>query len=160
VTPEELPAMFEAISARVNDAAGPCVMGMALAYQKRVQNVTLREFHNAVDMPSPSPPGSPPAYVTGTLDRSVTTQPGNLGGPVATAFVAPHTIYARAQELGAFITPKHFRYLRFPYGGTIHFRKSVTLPARPYMRPTTEAMVADGSLTEIAMTVFEARVWG
>jgi hypothetical protein len=160
MTPDQVPGLLEAISARVNDAAGPAVLGMANAYQARVSGVTLRTFFNAVDMPSPSPPGSPPAWVSGTLARSVHVFDEQLGGPIASAKVAPDTIYARIQELGGTIFPHRFRFLRFPYAGYIHYRKSVTLPSRPYMRPTTEEMVADGSLTAIAAAVFESSVWG
>jgi hypothetical protein len=160
MTPDQVPGLLEAISARVNDAAGPAVLGMANAYQARVSGVTLRTFFNAEDMPTPSPVGSPPAWVSGTLARSVHVFDEQLGGPVASAKVAPDTIYARIQELGGVIRPIRFRYLRFPYDGRIWYKKSVKLNPHPYMRPTTEAMVADGSLTAIAAAVFETSVWG
>lgn len=57
---------------------------------------------------SPSPPGTPPARVTGTLARSVRATPAVRSGPyTATCSVAPHTVYARIQQLGGHIYPKH-----------------------------------------------------
>lgn len=160
MTPDQVPGLLVGISSKVNDAAGPAVLGMANAYQARVSGRTLRTYFNAVDMPTPSPIGSPPAWVSGTLARSVHVFDEQLGGPVASAKVAPDTVYARIQELGGVIVPKRARYLRFPYDGRIWFKKSVTLRRHPYMKPTTDEMVSDGSLTAVAAAVFEIAVWG
>lgn len=160
MTPNQLPGMFMLISTRVDNAAGPVVLGMANAYQRRVQRVTLRKYSNVANMPTPSPIGEPPAWVSGDLARSVEVTPGILEGPVATASVAPHMVYARIQELGGIVRPVRARFLRFPYAGRIWYKKFVRLHEHPYMRPTTEDMVADGSFTGTAMAVFEAVVWG
>lgn len=159
--PGTLPYVLARVASRANNAAGPAVIAMSRAYQRRVSRVTLRTYFNAIDMPSPAPtPEGPPAMQTGNLARSVKVFPGNLAGPRAEAKVAPTVVYARLQELGGHIYPIRFQWLRFPYGGMIHFRKHVYVPPRPYMRPTTEKMIADGSLTGAAADAFEIRVWG
>jgi hypothetical protein len=57
---------------------------------------------------SPSPPGTPPARVTGTLARSIRKMGGYRSGTYSyTIPVAPHTVYARIQQLGGDIYPKH-----------------------------------------------------
>lgn len=160
MTPDQLPAMFEAIQARVNDAAGTVVLGLAYSYQARVQGVTLRLHSHGVDLKTNAPPGGPPAWVLGNLARSVEVKPIVTQGPVAIASVAPHVVYARLQELGGHIYPKRHRFLRFPLNGRIYYKEHVYVPPRPYMRPTTDAMVADGSFTERAMATFEFAVWG
>src|ERR1700761_6974065 len=84
--------------------------------------------------PSPSPPGTPPARRTGTLARSVRAEPAKLTGDGhAESSVAPHTVYARIQQLGGDIHPVRAKALRWEDKGRIHFAKHVRLPPRPYM---------------------------
>jgi hypothetical protein len=152
--------MFDAISARVNDAAGPCVMAMANAYQERVQSVTLRRYTHSRNSITPSPPGEPPAWVSGTLARSVAVYPHNLAGPRATAGVSPGTVYARIQETGGDIYPRRAKWLSWVREGKRWYSKHSHLPPRPYMSRTTEDMIGDGSLSAVAAAAFEKEVWG
>lgn len=154
MTPAELPAFLQALAAKATFAAVPAVNAMALAYQRRLVTVTLIEHTHPPGTKTNAPPGDPPALVTGTLRRSVVPELAKGGGPVATASVAPHTVYARIQEYGGHIYPVRKKYLRWFEDGTYHFAKHVYLPPRPYMRPTTVAMVADGSLHREAAAAF------
>lgn len=95
---------------------------------------------------SPSPPGTPPARVTGTLARSVRRTPGHrLSLYSYTVSVAPHTVYARIQQLGGRVTAKHtmtdgrLGYLRWEDKRGVHYRRSVVLPKRPYMVMSDQA---------------------
>lgn len=45
-------------------------------------------------------------------------------------------IYALAHEYGVTIVPKKAKALRFEIDGKVIFAQSVTLPARPYVRPS------------------------
>lgn len=135
-------------------------MGMADAYRNRVSRVTLRRYSHPYQAKTDSPPGQPPAWVLGALARSITAVLGASSGTDAHASVAPHVIYAAIQETGGIIRVKHRKFLRYTQDGAVHFAKSVTLPPRPYMAPTTREMVADGSLTLAAMEAFTVRVWG
>ena len=45
-------------------------------------------------------------------------------------------IYALAHEYGVTIYPKKAKALRFEIDGEVIFAKSVTIPARPYVRPS------------------------
>ena len=57
----------------------------------------------------------------------------------AVAEVGPHTIYARIQEFGGIIYPRRASMLHWKdENGEDHFAKSVTIPARPYLRPAAE----------------------
>ena len=70
-----------------------------------------------------SPPGQPPALQTGTLRRSVRpTAPHKIGFGAWEVRVGPTVVYGRIQELG----------------GQAGRGRSVTLPARPYMKPALE----------------------
>lgn len=159
ISPDELPALLGVIRDKAAKAAPDTVMGMAEAYRRGVQ-VTLRRYSHPFATKTDSPPGQPPAYVLGALSRSVTAVPGSSSGMNATAFVSPHTVYARLQELGGHIRPVRARFLRWEEDGAVHYSKHVYIPPRPYMRPTTERMVADGSLTRAGMREFAVKVWG
>jgi len=76
---------------------------------------TFTEAHKS-GSPTPSRPGTPPAVITGTLRRSITSSPVTTNGLAAMGRVYPTAVYSRIQELG---------------GGA--------LPARPYMAPGYEA---------------------
>lgn len=69
---------------------------------------------------TPSAPGEPPAIVTGTLRRSITSSRPRIRGGHAVGEVYPSVVYGRIQELG----------------GTAG--RGAVLPARPYAGPGLE----------------------
>jgi len=124
MTPAELPAYLERLTARIR-AEGPVAAAnaMAQAYQADV----ARSMHG----PAPSPPGTPPARRSGTLARSVRPEPAvSIGEGRAKSSVAPHTVYARIQQLGGHIHTVRAKVLT---DGKTFFGTHVYLPPRPYM---------------------------
>ena len=132
MTPAELPEYLRRIASAVRDrAALDAADAMAQSYQSAV----VRSMKG----PSPSPPGTPPARRTGTLARSVRAEPATLGSRGhASASVAPHTVYARIQQLGGDIYPVRAKVLRWSDKSGTHYARHVRLPARPYMVMTGE----------------------
>lgn len=150
MTVEELARRLRRVADVAEDkAASACVNAMARSTRRFV----LKELSGG----SPSPAGSPPGRVSGELMSSVRVDPAAGGGTVATASLAPHTIYASIQERGGTVDAHpgpgrgiayegHARRgigrhspdahtLFFVSGGERHFPKSVDLPKRPYMKP-------------------------
>lgn len=138
----ELAARFRTLADDVQDhAVLDAADGMAQAYQ--------REVVKSMKGSSPSPPGTPPARRTGTLARSVRAEPARVTGPGrAGSSVAPHTVYARIQQLGGDIYPVRAKALRWKaktYGplnkgakrSNYVYAMHVHLPARPYMVMTS-----------------------
>ena len=159
MTPDELPAYLEAIAARVPAAAAAAANAMANAEQRYlVTNVLIRYTHPMYTK-TPSPPGQPPALVTGTLRRSLRIVPAPPAART-TASLAPHTVYARIQEVGGTIYPVRRKFLRWVEDGTVHFARKVTLPARPYMLPGRDDLVANGTFHREAEAAFNRTVWG
>jgi hypothetical protein len=154
--PSELPGYLDRLAARASAAAPAAVNAMGMAYQRVLVGSTLVRYTHPRGTKTPSPPGQPPALATGTLRRSVRLEPATGSGPVARASVAPHTVYARIQELGGHIYPVRARALRWTEDGTVHFARHVYLPERPYMRPTRTETVADGTLRRAAIDAFRA----
>jgi phage gpG-like protein len=159
MTPEELPAYLRRMKDRVStDAPVAAANAMAQTYQGEV----VRSMKGHGD--DPSPPGTPPARKTGTLARSVRAEPAVSDGPGrAKSSTAPHTVYARIQQLGGVIKPVRAKALH--WGGTPFgplrkgqkrdpgvFAKRVKLPARPYMvmTPATRQKIHDAAKRAIA----------
>lgn len=123
MTPAQLPLWLQGFADRARErAATDAANAMALTYQ--------REVVSSMHGPAPSPPGTPPARRSGTLARSVRAEPARGTGTRATSSVAPHTVYARIQQLGGTIRVVRAKVLT---DGKRFFGKQVTLPARPYM---------------------------
>lgn len=125
--------------------AAVVAMGLLMAAETKL---TLSEFSHSADTPTPSPPGSPPAVVSGDLRRSVKPMPPVGDGPIWSIIVGGTTVYARIQELGGTITAKNFPQLGNPEVG--FFGVSVTLPKRPYIKPTAEKLIGTGKATKAA----------
>lgn len=105
----------------------------------RTAHAQLSRYSHAPGTPTSAPPGGPPARISGTLRGSL-----NPTGPVPTGggFIGrlgPTAAYSRVQELGGATGRGH----------------ATTLPARPYMRPTYDRLISEGTL----QAVF-AQAWG
>lgn len=94
----------------------------------------LRTHTHPVGTPTTSPPGEPPALVTGTLMRSVKSTRPRRGKAAYSVEgdVGPTVEYARIQELGGDIERAF---------GVPGLR--VSLPARPYAKPATDRVRRD-----------------
>jgi hypothetical protein len=142
-------------SARAPEGARAAADAMAQAFTRGVSENELRRYTHSPGTSTTSPPGQPPALVTGTLRRSIRVTPA-AGGPERwTSSVRPTVVYARIQEKGGDIYPVRAKMLRFAVDGQARFAKHVHLPARPYMAPAAERMKADGSLRRAAQAAFD-----
>lgn len=133
----------DALQAR---AAAAAANAMATEFHTELTDATLRKSSHPRGTVTTSPPGSPPALVSGTLRRSAQIVPAVAIGSRAVASVRVGAVYARIQEKGGTVTAKRTPYLKFQYGGKWHAVKSAKLPARPYMRPTRDLLIATGRL--------------
>ena len=88
----------------------------------------------------PSQPGQPPAKDTGTLAGSISYQVGKGNVQVGVASGSPAAKYALVMEYGSRgpIKPKTAKMLSWvdKFTGKRIFAKSVTIAARPWLRPT------------------------
>ncbi|WP_443057318.1 hypothetical protein [Streptomyces sp. IBSBF 2950] len=126
---DEFAAAIDRLAVRAHTATRSAARQAMRLVQRRAW-ANLSRYSHPPNTPTPSPPGQPPARITGHLRGSVSpTGPyptaGGFGGKVG-----PTAVYSRIQELGGQTGRNH----------------SVTLPLRPYMRPTRASVIADGSL--------------
>lgn len=134
----------------------------AAEYVGSIAKAKLAEREHGPLTFSPSPPGSPPAMVSGDLAASITAVPS--GG--TSAMVGPTTKYGRIQELGGTMHG-HMRFRKlaawepgskahadfvatFGNSAVVTFHRSIVkLPPRPYLEPATEDAVDSGRVRDI-----------
>lgn len=93
---------------------------------EREEKATLRLRSHRRGTVTPSPPGEPPAKISGHLARSVKGRgPRMVRRGVWLAEVGPTAVYSRIQELGGDTGRNHRTHL----------------PARPFVKPTTRAQM-------------------
>lgn len=101
----------------------------------------LRTYTHPEGTPTTSPPGEPPALVTGTLMRSVRVRgpfPGRRRHTYRSQ-IGPTAVYARIQELGG-------RVRKARHSGQIGPQRSggyTRIPKRPYVKPATNRVRRD-----------------
>lgn len=129
---DQVAAALDRIALRVRTATRSAVKDATRLVQRRA-TVQLSRYSHPRGTPTPSPPGQPPARISGYLRGSLSpTGPYPTGGGFG-GKLGPTAVYSRIQELGGQAGRNH----------------SVTLPPRPYMRPTQASVIADGSLRRI-----------
>lgn len=76
---------------------------------------------------------------TGNLAGSIFTEAIKADDVSVEVAVGPSVVYGRIQELGGTVKPVTAKYLHWvDEHGQHHQAKSVTLPARPYLRPAVD----------------------
>lgn len=129
---DQLAAALDQMARRVRSATRAATKdGIRLV--KRRAFVQLSRYSHLPNTPTPSPPGQPPARITGHLRGGLSPTGPYPTGAGFGGKLGPTAVYSRIQELGG-------------QAGRGH---SVTLPPRPYMRPTHQQMIADGSLRRV-----------
>jgi phage gpG-like protein len=156
---EAVPGLISAFKVRASDAAPPVVMAIASAYRRQVERELRLRAHPPGTWTN-SPRGQPPALMTGRLVGSLTESPGASTGTLATATVAPHTVYASVQEYGREIYARRHKYMKWRNDHGVWYKKRVFVPPRPYMRPALTQSIEDGSLTRAAVDAFQAAMGG
>lgn len=145
------------IRGRAN-AAAPAAAASALARGGQVAvKAALTERSHSEGSPTPSARGQPPAKVSGDLAKSVSRVPaGPAGGGRATVVLFSHLVYGPVHEFGPVTISSKGNYpLRNRNTGQV-FGRQVTIPARPWMRPTVEKYCGSGEAGRVCMTAFAA----
>jgi phage gpG-like protein len=161
--PDALLTQFKGLELRTMRTSPFIAAEMGRAFHDRLVNVTLRRYEHPMYERTNSPAGQPPAFMSGELAYSVTTEVKG-GASTSRAWVGPHTIYAAVQEFGAVINVKHSTttktgktvpgFMRWYMDGSFWYKRQVTIPERSYMRRTRDEMIADGSLHRTAVEAF------
>lgn len=140
-------------------AAGPAVKAAATAAGRGGETATkmaLQLTTHSAGTPTPSAPGAPPSKISGQLARSMQRAPTVVAGPgLASSTYGPTVIYGIVQEFGMTITVRSKQVLANTETGQV-FGPTVTLPPRPFMRPTAVKFAESGMLAKLAGEAFTA----
>lgn len=156
----DLPEYLRLLQRAAGSAMGPAADAMAEGFRREVVYHTLRETSHPPGLFWRAARGRPPAYASGNLARSVRAQPAVQTGPAyARASVGAWAIYSGTQEWGkANIRPVRANYLHWVNSRGPWWKKSVTVPEHPFMKPTVDKMIRNGELSRLARDAFWARI--
>jgi len=160
ITPEENVAYLEQVLARAKLGAAATAEAMARYIADRTASDTLTRNTHAPGAYHRARPGAPPASASGTLARSMYWTPAS-GELRATAIAGNDARHAKLLEFGGCVlqpsggkTMKwkdtgretHWHHTRLPVDGQF--------PEHPFLGPTTDEAIDDGSLRRVAIEEF------
>jgi len=155
----ELAALFREIASHRYEADAAIATAMARYIAKRTREDTLQRTKHSPGAYYRARPGAPPAYASGTLARGMEAVPAHtrLRG---TAWVRNQTAYARILEFGCVVVAHNGIYLGWRDTGRadnpsgIWRHREVKVPPHPYLGPTVDEAIADGTLLDVAVEAF------
>jgi hypothetical protein len=116
----------------------------------RARRLLTRLAHGA-GTKTPSPPGSPPAMISGALAGSVKAEHDGddaIVGPTESAR-SKNGPYGRFLELGGVHEAHAAKGMRWVEDGSWHFARRISKIERPYLEPATDDAVRSGAITKI-----------
>jgi phage gpG-like protein len=134
----EVSGRLREMKLKARPATTAAALAMGLLFTAEVKADELSRFtHGPLSWgeSTNSPPGSPPALVSGALRGSVRPEPPVSSGTRCVVVVGGTVVYARIQELGGWAGRGHRSHL----------------PPRPYLKPAAERLIANGSITKAAV---------
>jgi hypothetical protein len=158
MTPREYLAWLEAAIERASRGAPAMADAMARHIAERAAQDTLTRTRLAPGTYHKARPGAPPAMMSGTLAKNMFTEPASAGLR-SSAIVGNRDKRARLFEYGGCVlTPAGKDPMKWhdTGGWWSHRRLPLTgeFPEHPFLRPTVEDVIADGSLTRVAIDAF------
>ena len=159
MTPEENVALLLRIEARARLGAQAAATAMARYIAERTADDTLRRTTHAPGAYHKAAPGAPPAMASGSLAKGMYYTPAS-GGLRTTAAAGNSALHAKLLEFGGCVlkptsgkvmhwtdTGGSWYHARLPAGGDF--------PAHPFLGPTTQEAIDDGSLRQVAIDAFK-----
>lgn len=139
-------------------AAGPAPKAAIEASTRAAETITklaLSQYSHSAGTPTPSPPGSPPAIVSGKGRQSIHRSPAARVAPATyVQTLGSLLLYMSVQERGAVIRVKSKRVLANVQTGQVFGPGPVTIPARPWLKPSVEIWRSSGAGARAAREAF------
>jgi len=154
---EENIKLWQDVAKLAAQGAAPTATAMAKYIAERASRVTLRRTKKQSGAWHRARPGEPPALSTGKLADSMYWIPATRGGLRAFAYVGNDADYSRILEFGCVVSALNSRKLHWKDSGSPikgWFHDVLEVPAHPYLSPTTQEAVDDGSLAEAGKEEF------
>lgn len=158
MTLDEYIAWLERAIARMELGAPAMAKAMAEYIADRVATDTLTRTTHAPGAYHKAAPGAPPASASGNLAKSMFTTPASAGLR-STAVVGNNAKYAKLLEHGGCVlqpTSRKVMHWTDSGGSWYHARLPANeeFPAHPFLEPTIQEAIDDGSLQQVAIDAF------
>jgi hypothetical protein len=149
--------MWAKLAATARRGVAPTATAMAKHIAERAQKVTLARTKKPSGAWHRARPGEPPALSTGKLRDSMYYTPAISRGLRTFAWVGNDSDYSRILEFGCVVSALNKKRMHWKDSGSPDkgwFHGSLEIPPHPYLSPTTEEAVDDGSLRQAAVDEF------
>jgi hypothetical protein len=153
VTPEGNVSYLQDVLLLAEKGAQGVATDMARYITWRVKEITLRRSFHSPGEWYEQRPGEPPAYASGNLADSMYFRPA-YPGLRTSALVRTDLEYSRILEFGCVVTPTYYSLMHWKDSGGSWYHDELTVRAHPYLGPTTEEAIGDGSLEEVVIESF------
>jgi hypothetical protein len=155
VTPEQYLAWLEAVERKARLGAGPAAEAMARHVAERIRNDTLRRRRTGPSQYYRAKRGEPPSHGSGKLAKSIYATPAS-GGLRATAYVGSSDPRAKLFEFGGCVLkPTSRSVMHWTDSGGSWYHAALRVDTEhPFLRPTVEDVIDDGSLRRAAIDAF------
>lgn len=147
-----LEAALQRVAVAADRGSKAACNAMTTQFTRDVRDVLKRQHHPFATR-TPSPPGAPPAMISGALADSVIPTRAAGGGGYYRAMTGPTVRYARIQELGGEM--QGHPLMHWWQDGVQYYSVRHSLPRRPYMLYVHDRDIADGVLHARAAAAFE-----
>ena len=160
MTLDEYIAWLEAAIERIDYGAAAAANAMAEYIADRIENDMLRRSVHAPGAYYKARPGAPPASASGTLAKSTFWIPAaSSRGLRATAYAGNSARHAKLLEFGGCVlqpTSGKVMHWTDSRGSWYHARLPADeeFPAHPFLEPTIQEAIDDGSLLRVAIDAF------
>ena len=154
ITPEENLALLIQIEARARLGAQAAATAMARYIAERTANDTLRRTTHAPGAYHKAAPGAPPAYASGSLAKGMYYTPASAGLR-ATAAAGNSARHAKLLEHGGCVLqPTSGKVMHWEDSGGSWYHAQLPAPAHPFLEPTVQEAIDDGTLRQVAIDAF------
>lgn len=154
MTPQENLDNWLKIRDRARGGAKAAADAMARCIAWRAREITLRQTTHPPGAWHRQQPGQPPAYGSGNLARSMFWTPAS-SGLRATALTGNKAPYSRILEYGCVVTPAYRDHMSWSDSGGTWYHELLEIFEHPFLGPTTQDSIDDGSLQEAAVEGFK-----
>lgn len=147
--------VWKAVAATARQGAAPAATAMAKYIAERTAQDTLARSSHGSGAWHRTRPGEPPARSTGTLARGMFYKASYGSGSKASAWVGNRVDYSRILEYGCTIEPVGKKFLHWRDSGGAWYHHFLESSPHPFLEPTVDESVDDGSLRDHAIEAFE-----
>jgi hypothetical protein len=158
VTPQEYLAWLDAVEAKERGGAAAAAAAMAEHVADRIRNDTLTRRRHAPGQYYKAKRGDPPSYASGKFAASIYSTPAESaqGGLLASAYVGSMDKRAKLFEYGGCVLKPTSRSVMHwvDSGGSWYHAELRVDVEHPWLRPTVEETIDDGSLRRAAIDAF------